>query len=316
MLSMRYELTDTLSELLGVEIPERNRNAQLLCPFHDERTPSFSINLDTGQWQCFGCGAMGGINKLARMLGGELDDATRQDILIRGLSRDEEPTVRTNFAPVANGYISALASGPGRRSLRDYLEPRGLPDSVAGAFGLGYDEQRDCLTLPYWDEGTVTGIKFRARDARKYSLDGSTYGLYNVDGLRGRPVVVLGEGESDTHALWSQITGLAGQAGRVQPVTGDNVEPVGAGELHAGVGGTSGAVKSERLWGLWKLDLLFAQKVIVAYDADEAGDEACRVAERVLGPKFIRMRPTMGQDWTDAIKAGENVVERVRQLMA
>lgn len=308
---MRYELTETLSELLGVEIPERNRNAQLLCPFHDERTPSFSLNLDTGQFQCFGCGSMGGLNKLARMLGGELDESTRQDILIRSLSRGEEAPARRNLAPVANGYIQAAQSERGQALLRDYLERRGLPDSVAVDFGLGYDESRECIALPYWDSGEVTGIKFRSRDSHKYSYDGSTYGLYNVDDLRGKPVVVLGEGESDTHQLWHRLRGVVhgrearGRAGDTAR-DNDSGEPEGV----VGVGGTSGAVKSERLWQLWSLDLLFARKVFICYDNDEPGDTAFEVAKRFLREKAVRIKPPReGDDVTKHFQNGGTLEE-------
>jgi len=39
------------------------------CPFHEERNPSFSLNMEKGVYYCFGCGASGGLNQLATKLG-------------------------------------------------------------------------------------------------------------------------------------------------------------------------------------------------------------------------------------------------------
>jgi DNA primase len=294
---MRYELTETLSEIMGVDIPERGVNAQLLCPFHDEDSPSFAVHLDTGLWQCFGCGMKGNLESLARRLGGELDDETRQDILIRSL--DFDPPRRSNFAPLVNGYIQALQGELGQRALRVYLESRPISPDFASHFGVGFKESSSSLAFPYWSDNTVSGIKFRDKDGHKFATDNSVFALYNVDELRGKPVVILGEGESDTHALWSAYRLEDGGIPR-----------------HVGIGGTSGAVESDRLWSLFALDLLFARKIIIAYDADDAGLRGFKVAERHLGSKVMLMQPTMGNDWTDAILAGEDVVGRIRKLMA
>jgi len=40
-----------------------------LCPFHQERTPSFSADLDRGIWHCFGCGSSGGVKRFAELVG-------------------------------------------------------------------------------------------------------------------------------------------------------------------------------------------------------------------------------------------------------
>lgn len=47
----------------------RGNRATGLCPFHQERTPSLSINLEKGVFHCFGCGAGGGVKKFAELVG-------------------------------------------------------------------------------------------------------------------------------------------------------------------------------------------------------------------------------------------------------
>ena len=51
-------VVDVVSEY--VDLKQAGRSFKGLCPFHDEKTPSFSVNADKGIYKCFGCGAGGG----------------------------------------------------------------------------------------------------------------------------------------------------------------------------------------------------------------------------------------------------------------
>ena len=48
---------------------EKNGEAWAHCPFHHDKTPSFSVNMESGIWHCFGCGESGGLNQLATKIG-------------------------------------------------------------------------------------------------------------------------------------------------------------------------------------------------------------------------------------------------------
>ena len=52
-----------------VRLTRAGQNLKGLCPFHDERTPSFSVNPTTNTFRCFGCGVRGGPEDFERMLG-------------------------------------------------------------------------------------------------------------------------------------------------------------------------------------------------------------------------------------------------------
>ena len=54
-----------VAESFGIDVNARNKAC---CPFHDERTPSFTLNPDKGLYKCFGCGAGGDVIKLYRGL--------------------------------------------------------------------------------------------------------------------------------------------------------------------------------------------------------------------------------------------------------
>jgi DNA primase len=67
-----------------------------------------------------------------------------------------------------------------------------------------------------------------------------------------------------------------------------------------------GAKISEAQWELWSLDFLFAKRILIAFDADEAGDTGAATAMKVLGEKAERLRPAEELDFTEHyLKHGE-----------
>lgn len=283
---MTYALTDSISDLLEQPIPERSVNAMVHCPFHEDRTPSFSIHLEEGVWHCFSCGQGGTLKKLYRELGKGVDLNVRlyqaQRLAGSGYQRP------TNFAAKANQFVRDARDSNEHyiRPIRSFLGPRGISEASARTYGLGYDWERKAIAFPYADlEGKVSGIKYRYRDGFKASESGSTYGLYGVNNVVGKGTIILCEGESDTLRLHTEL-----------------------GHLY-GVGGTSGASVSATQWSRFGLHFLFAERIYLAYDADDAGDECAETAMSVLGDKCRRVRPTRGKDISDHLSAGGTVQE-------
>lgn len=117
-----------------------------LCPFHREKTPSFTVNRDRGLYYCFGCGAGGDLfgfvrqiervefreaaEILARKYGIEIPKRTRRD----GADRSEK--LREAVAKAHKAYVDALGKAPNRA--RSYLESRGVPEETAKDLGLGF----------------------------------------------------------------------------------------------------------------------------------------------------------------------------------
>ena len=73
-----------VAESFGIDVNSRNKAC---CPFHGERTPSFTLNPDKGLYKCFGCGAGGNVIKLYR----ELANATFSEALT--LVKEDRPRV-------------------------------------------------------------------------------------------------------------------------------------------------------------------------------------------------------------------------------
>ena len=140
-------------ELVGqwVKLKKAGENWKGLCPFHTEKTPSFTVNPKKGIFHCFGCKAGGdafsflrkqerldfpeAVRVLAQRVGVALptEGAERvQDGKLEGL--------RTVMARAARFYGEALwkADDAGAEKARRYLEGRGVDAEVARRFGLGY----------------------------------------------------------------------------------------------------------------------------------------------------------------------------------
>ena len=116
-----------------------------LCPFHREKTPSFTVNRDRGLFYCFGCGAGGDLfgfvrqiervefreaaEILARRYGIEIPKRTRHDD-----NRSEK--LREATARAHRAYVEALWKAPNRALA--YLEGRGVAEESARELGMGF----------------------------------------------------------------------------------------------------------------------------------------------------------------------------------
>ena len=138
-------------ELIGgaVNLRRAGENWKGLCPFHTEKTPSFTVNVKRGIFHCFGChaggDAFGFIMRQERLA---FPDAVRLLAQRAGVElpsgRPERPeaegrldALRRIMAAAAEFYAERLWGRDGTRA-RAYLESRGIEAAAARRFGLGY----------------------------------------------------------------------------------------------------------------------------------------------------------------------------------
>src|SRR5947199_121252 len=123
-----------------------------LCPFHSERTPSFTVSPARGTFKCFGCGEggdaitfvektenvdfVGAIELLARRFGVELEyeEASPE----QEQKRRREDRLRALLERAAEFYARVLWDSDAGGGAREYLASRGLGEDVCGEFRLGY----------------------------------------------------------------------------------------------------------------------------------------------------------------------------------
>ena len=133
-----------------VSLRRVGRRSTGLCPFHAEKTPSFSVNEEIGRYYCFGCGAKGDVFTFVQDME-HLDFAgavewlaNRSGITLRytsgGESRERHRRKRLleALAAAAEWYHARLLTSPDARPARDYLRSRGIDGTVARQFKLGW----------------------------------------------------------------------------------------------------------------------------------------------------------------------------------
>jgi len=134
-------------EVIGtrVQLKKAGREYKAPCPFHNEKTPSFTVSPQKGFYHCFGCGAHGtALGFLLEFDRLEFPEAVEELAHIAGLTvpRDEQSERRAPSAPVYETL--AKAAGIYRQALKDnpaaidYLKDRGLSGETVRNFGIGY----------------------------------------------------------------------------------------------------------------------------------------------------------------------------------
>jgi len=139
-----------VAELVGqyVDLKRAGTNYKGLCPFHQERTPSFIVSPERQTFHCFGCGKGGNVfTFLMEMDGVTFPEAVRAladkagiQVDTRGADEDhseQDALFQTNtFA--ARFYYHQLMKSPAADKARRYLEGRGIPREAWTHFGLGF----------------------------------------------------------------------------------------------------------------------------------------------------------------------------------
>ncbi|RMP30623.1 DNA primase [Pseudomonas coronafaciens pv. atropurpurea] len=152
----RTDIVDVVSS--RVQLKKSGKNYSACCPFHKEKTPSFSVSPDKQFYYCFGCGAGGNalgfimdhdnldfpqaVEDLAKAAGMEVP----REQGVKG-QKPRQPTDSPLYpllTAAAEFYRQALKSHPSRKAAVDYLKGRGLSGEIARDFGLGF-------APPGWD---------------------------------------------------------------------------------------------------------------------------------------------------------------------
>jgi DNA primase len=344
----------TLSAVIApsVKLIRAGREWKACCPFHNEKTPSFTVNDDKGFYHCFGCGAHGdAIRFLTDQRGMPFMDAVKELAAKAGMDvpapdpRAKEQAERTAtltdvMAEVAKWYSEQL-NGLAGADARDYLKRRGIDASIAQRFGLGLaPDNRSALkrALSHLGEDKLieTGMLIRPEAGEKESYDRFRGRLMipirdprgRVIGFGGR---ILGEGEpkylnSPQTVLFDKGRTLynldrAGPASRTAKrlivVEGYmDVIALDRAGISEVVAPNGTALTEGQLERLWRLD----PSPILCFDGDNAGKKAAiRAATRAL--PLLRPDRTLrfvelpaGQDPDDVISSGGR--EAFEQLLS
>lgn len=289
---MGHVLTLHALETFDPQAPDRGRERRFCCPLCgsskslDAGHRSLAVNTETSLWHCHRCGAKG-------KLGEAWQDRTHDN---RWRAREGARRAFTLTPPARLKPAAPAASTPqpgwrirlqGLQPLAgtagaDYLASRGIPVEVAHAAGvrhhpLWYD-RAPAVVFPIRDRsGTLVAAQGRfLRDDVKpktQTAGPSSTGAFTTFGAWDADPLVLVEAPIDALSL-----ALCG---------GPAIALIG---------------KELRDWAAWACAL---RRVLIATDADEAGDSAWAKAEPILrarGARAERFRPTCGKDWNDGLQ--------------
>lgn len=146
----RVDVVEVVGE--RVQLKKAGQNYSGLCPFHQEKSPSFTVSHDKQFYHCFGCGAHGNalrflmeydnlrfpeaVEQLAARQGMEVPREGADDP--RAQAREKKRQQGVNLLELAAGFFrERLPMAEGKRA-REYLDRRGLSPEVLRDFGIGY----------------------------------------------------------------------------------------------------------------------------------------------------------------------------------
>lgn len=331
----------TLSTLIGrtVKVQKAGREFKACCPFHNEKTPSFTINDEKGFYHCFGCGAHGdAIRWMTDQRGLGFMDAVK-DLAAeaqmevpapdpRAAQRQEARATLHDVMAAAQDWFVTQFNGIEGTAAREYLKNRRISENIIREFGFGFAPDsrgrlKDALSVHGMDQLVEAGLLIKVDDKEPYDRFRGRL-MIPIRDPRGRVIAfggrILGDGEPkylnspDTplfdkgRTLYNldKASPASRQTGRILVVEGymDAIALAQAGfeDVVAPLGTALTEHQIERIWKM-------VEAPILCLDGDSAGQKAAmRAALRalpILRPShslnFISL--PAGQDPDDLIRS-------------
>jgi DNA primase len=349
-LRARIGLVDVIGR--RVKLQRKGREHSGLCPFHNEKTPSFTVNEDKGFFHCFGCGAHGdvigfvmrsehlsfpeAIERLAAQAGLAVPQSSPQE-----RARAERAKSLATALEAACAFYERQLAAPAGREARDYVRRRGLEEVTIARFRLGWAPAGNALKAHLLKEGYKEAMLLEAGLLGRNEERNETFDyfrgrvIFPIADARGRVVAfggrVLGDGtpkylnsrEGELFHKGRMLYGLAqarqiaSETGRVVVVEGymDVVALHQAG-FNTAVAPLGTALTEAQLGELWRL----VDEPILCFDGDAAGQRAAgRALDRALpllkpGKSLRFVTLPAGEDPDSFLRRGDGV-GAMRQLL-
>lgn len=328
----RNDIVDVISPYVDLRV--RGNNATGLCPFHNEKTPSFTVYINTQSYYCFGCGAGGdaitfiknienldyveAVTMLAERSGLPLPADGYDD----GVAKLKRRLLEAN-RDAAKFFHNQLFTPEGKTGL-DYFLNRGLTMETIRHFGLGYAPDKWDGLMRYMKGKGYTEAELLQADLARKTQKGhviDTYrnrAMFPIIDLRGSVIAFGGRVLDDSKPKYVNTSDTLVYK-KSQGVFALNFAKRGSGKTlilcegymdviayhQAGftnaVAGLGTAFTPDQA----KLLSKYAEEVILSYDNDEAGQTATRKAIGILSRTPLRIRVARlsgGKDPDEIIK--------------
>lgn len=334
-------LQNDIVEVISQYVPLKQKGSSYfgLCPFHNEKTASFSVNSEKQFYYCFGCGAAGNVfSFLMEMENCDFPEAMKRladrahitlpepEKNAQAIATEQLKQRLFDIHTTAGRFFYDCLQGAEGAEARAYLQKRQMNPRIARKFGIGYSPDRyDALFKHLKEKGfsvsdiLKTGLVLENKDGKGYHDRFRGRLMFPIFDVQGRVVGfggrILAKGEpkylnSPETILFSKSRNLYGlnfaKAARKRElilVEGymDMLSIYQAG-FHNVVASLGTAFNQEHARTLKR----FADDVILLYDSDEAGTNAALRAIPVLVKNGFRVKVTQvpdGKDPDEFIKA-------------
>lgn len=312
----------TLSSVImrTTKLQRAGREWKACCPFHDEKSPSFTVSDEKGFFHCFGCGAHGDVIRwMTDQRGLQFMDAVKELAAEAGMEvpapdpraakrAEQQAGLHDVMQAAQDWFVRNLQSDSGSGA-RDYLETRGFNERTVERFGFGYaPAERQAMKggLSQFEEPLLNeaGLRVTVDDKEPYDRFRSRL-MLPIHDARGRVIAFGGRIlEADSKApkyLNSPDTPLfdkgrtlynlhrAGpvsrQSGRLVVVEGYmDVIALAAAGIEEAVAPLGTALTENQIELLWRL----VEAPILCFDGDAAGQ---RAAMRAVARALPLLRP-------------------------
>lgn len=206
----RSDITEVVSSY--VQLRHRGRTHTGLCPFHNEKTPSFVVYPETQSFYCFGCGAGGDVITFVRKIN-NLDYVEAVKMLAgrAGMPMPEEDdkagrlrsrVLAINKEAARFFYEQLNAENDDARTARAYWRGRGLSDSTIRRFGLGYSPNDFGALRRHLRARGYTEEEMLASGLQKRSEKGNVYDVF-----RGRVMTPIFDLRGNVIAFGGRVLG-------------------------------------------------------------------------------------------------------------
>jgi DNA primase len=321
-LKSRIDIVTVIGERVRLRKAGAN-NYSGLCPFHTEKTPSFSVSATKQFYYCFGCQAKGDVLRFVQEMEGisfyealkELAERHGIPMPKRSQYADDESRLREavfQMHDLAADNFRANLGGPAGEVARNYLARRGVKPETIEQFGLGFSDRSGRAVLRLLEQRNFTAAQIEQSGLVRKRDDGSFYDyfrgrlMFPIHNEMGKTIGFGGRGLADedipkylnspetpiykkSHVLYNlhRAKEAIRKEGRAVLVEGymDAIGVTAAG-FRAVVASCGTALTSEQV----RMVKRHTDKIVVNFDPDAAGAKAAERSIQLLLEEGLQVR--------------------------